>query len=198
MARSGQVDLRVEVFGNDAVEFCLHRPGADATAASHRSRLSSFALWCLSLVSVYTWRAWHWRNAGYVACATTLLALLLFHSSGAAIIEESVLVVPSLGVKLIRKRRNGSRTVKVRSYDSSFIDRSDICAVVVNEAITFSDVVYSVAFMVEDQASMVLAFETFRPRVAVVQQIFRELKTMLFPNGTKMRLPSSLVSPASS
>ncbi|KAF1317859.1 Phosphatidylinositol n-acetylglucosaminyltransferase subunit h, partial [Globisporangium splendens] len=168
MARSGQVDLRVEVFGNDAVEFCLHRSGADATTASHRSRLSSFALWCLSL------------------CPDGLNCFL-----------ESVLVVPSLGVKLIRKRRNGSRTVKVRSYDSSFIDRCDICAVVVNEAITFSDVVYSVAFMVEGQASMVLAFETFRPRVAVVQQIFRELKTMLFPNGTKMRLPSSLVSPAS-
>lgn len=43
--------------------------------------------------------------------------------------------------------------------DTQFIDQSDICAVVLNEAITFNDVVYYLAFMVEGQTDMVLAYE---------------------------------------
>lgn len=40
-----------------------------------------------------------------------------------------------------------------------FIDQCDISAVIVNEAITFNDVVYYIAFMIEGQDAMVLAYE---------------------------------------
>lgn len=40
-----------------------------------------------------------------------------------------------------------------------FIDQCDISAVIMNEAITFNDVVYYIAFMIEGQDSMVLAYE---------------------------------------
>lgn len=42
---------------------------------------------------------------------------------------------------------------------AQFIDQCDITAVIVNEAITFNNVVYYIAFMIEGQDSMVLAYE---------------------------------------
>jgi hypothetical protein len=71
--------------------------------------------------------------------------------------SESVLVVPSLGVQLSRRTRNGATTQR-------FIDASDISAVVVNEGFVFSDVVYYIAFMVHSKGEMVLAFEVGRDR----------------------------------
>lgn len=40
-----------------------------------------------------------------------------------------------------------------------FVDLDKICGVAVNEAITFSNVVYSLVLMVEGQSDMVLPFE---------------------------------------
>ncbi|TYZ64409.1 hypothetical protein PybrP1_007708 [[Pythium] brassicae (nom. inval.)] len=124
----------------------------------------------------------HWR---------LFFLLVAAWRAATAVVEESLLLVPSLGVKLSTRRRNGAVSVR-------FLDQSDICAVILNEAIVFNDVVYYLAFMVEGQDSMVLAYEAFRPRVAVLQQIFCEVKGALFPDNDgdgatrRMRLPSSI------
>ncbi|UIZ22216.1 hypothetical protein KXD40_005239 [Peronospora effusa] len=75
-----------------------------------------------------------------------------------------------------------------------FVDLDTICGVAVNEAITFSNVVYSLVLMVEGQSDMVLPFKTFRPRVTVLQDIYHETKLLLFPNGSdrKMCLPNDV------
>ncbi|RLN89725.1 hypothetical protein BBJ28_00023688 [Nothophytophthora sp. Chile5] len=146
-------------------------------------------------------------------------------------LTEAMLVVPALGVKLSKRRRNGATSSEVRTYShesggfcllsklsvvSQFVDLSTICAVAVNEAITFSNVVNSLVFMVQGQQEMLLPFEltallpcldagwvmeqTFRPRIAVLQEIYRETKTLLFPDedgGRKMHLPEE-IAPASS
>lgn len=95
---------------------------------------------------------------------------------------EALLVVPSLGVQLRKTRRNGATFTKVlagQSYLSprvvtavgslvrlvrfQFVDARAICAVVIHEAITFADVPYLLAFMVDGQEdNMLLAFEVDR------------------------------------
>jgi hypothetical protein len=83
-----------------------------------------------------------------------------------------MLVVPALGVKLSKRRRNGAVSSKVRLRAEwacssefncvwlwQFVDLEKICGVAVNEAITFSNVVYSLVIMVEGQSDMVLPFE---------------------------------------
>ncbi|KAG7395546.1 hypothetical protein PHYBOEH_003635 [Phytophthora boehmeriae] len=97
-----------------------------------------------------------------------------------------MLVVPALGVRLSQRRRNGAVT-------SRFVDLDKICGVAVNEAITFSNVVYSLVLMVQGEKDMVLPFKTFRPRVAILQEIYLETKKLLFPDGSrKMRLPDDI------
>lgn len=83
MASSNQVDLRVEVYGNGAVEYCLHRP-SDA----QKSRLSVF-WWCIASVSLASFSVWQaWCNAVvYVSVASALVALFMYKSAGTAIIQ---------------------------------------------------------------------------------------------------------------
>lgn len=118
------------------------------------------------------------------------LAAFIFQVTGKVIVEESMLVVPALGVKLSKRRRNGV-------VSSKFVYLDQICGVAVNEAITFSNVVYSLVLMIETQSDMVLPFEAFRPRVSVLQEIYQETKTLLFPNGSdrKMHLPHGVAPP---
>ncbi|ETV93983.1 hypothetical protein, variant 1 [Aphanomyces invadans] len=71
------------------------------------------------------------------------------------VVEESLLVIPQIGVQLRKKQRNGHETFM-------FIEATRIKAVVINEAISFSDVIYYLAFLVEDEHKMVLAFEVCR------------------------------------
>ncbi|KAI9916390.1 hypothetical protein PsorP6_018103 [Peronosclerospora sorghi] len=72
-----------------------------------------------------------------------------------------------------------------------FVDLDVIAGVAVTEAITFSNVVYSLVLMVEGQRDMEVPFETFRPRIAVLQDIYLETRALLFPSGSDrtMRLP---------
>ncbi|KAG3003905.1 hypothetical protein PC123_g19649 [Phytophthora cactorum] len=138
------------------------------------------------VLSTVEWRV----SSSYRLLLGLLLAVLaawVFQASGNVIVEESMLVVPALGVKLSKRRRSGA-------VSSKFVDLEKICGVAVNEAITFATVVYSLVLMVEGQSDMVLPFEKFRPRVAVLQDIYQETKMLLFPNGSerKMRLPGGV------
>ncbi|TMW62172.1 hypothetical protein Poli38472_009665 [Pythium oligandrum] len=175
----GQVDLAINVFGAQAVEFAL----GDADKQGYGLKVLMSLLWLGVGAAAYVWYENKQQLALYGAVGVALLAVALSSISGSAIVQESVLVTPSLGVQLAKRRRNGTTAVR-------FVDRSEIRAVVVNEAIVFNDVVYYIALMTEKDDNMVLVFEHFRPRVAILQQVFQHMQTTLFPeDAEKMRLP---------
>jgi hypothetical protein len=66
--------------------------------------------------------------------------------------EESLLVVQELGVQLNTAYFNGRQR-------SKFLDLHTIGAVVLNEGISFFEVIFYMAFVIEGQPEMVLAFE---------------------------------------
>ncbi|KAG7386528.1 hypothetical protein PHYPSEUDO_015538 [Phytophthora pseudosyringae] len=187
MSRADEVVLCVRAYGQQGVEFALSGP------KSYEKRGS--ATWWLIVVlllgssGVLSTAEWGVSSSYPLVLGLVLAALAawIFQASGSVIVEESMLVVPALGVKLSKRRRSGA-------VSSKFVDLEKICGVAVNEAITFSNVVYSLVLMVEGQSDMVLPFETFRPRVALLQDIYQETKMLLFPSDSdrKMRLPDGV------
>ncbi|EGZ07438.1 hypothetical protein PHYSODRAFT_528725 [Phytophthora sojae] len=185
MSRADEVVLRVRAYGQQGVEFALSGPKSNERRGQATWWLiSALVLSSGALLSSVEWGVSSPSSVLVLGLVLAALAVWVFQATGNVIVEESMLVVPALGVKLSKKRRNGAVT-------SKFVDVEKICGVAVNEAITFSNVVYSLVLMVEGQSDMVLPFETFRPRVTMLQEIYQETKTLLFPNGgdRKMRLP---------
>ncbi|KAK1937735.1 Phosphatidylinositol N-acetylglucosaminyltransferase subunit H [Phytophthora citrophthora] len=187
MSRADKVDLRVRAYGHQGVEFALSGPKSDENRGS-------FIWWLIAVLlfasgGVLSTVEWGVSSRCHLVLGVLLVisAAWVFQASGSVVVEESMLVVPALGVKLSKRRRSGA-------VSSKFVDLDKICGVAVNEAITFSDVVYSFVLMVRGQSDMVLPFETFRPRIAVLQDIYRESKALLFPNtgDRKMRLPDGV------
>ncbi|POM74359.1 Phosphatidylinositol glycan, class H [Phytophthora palmivora] len=187
MSGVDKVMLHVRAYGQQGVEFALSGP------KSYEKR-GSATWWLIGVLLVSSGAVlstFEWGVSSpfrpLLGLMVAALAVWIFQATGNVIVEEAMLVVPALGVKLSKKRRSGA-------VNSKFVDLDKICGVAVNEAITFSNVVYSLVLMVEGQSDMVLPFETFRPRVAVLQDIYQETKALLFPNGSdrKMRLPDDV------
>lgn len=84
MAHAAQVDLRVQVHGDQAVEFTLHRP-RDA----HKSCVSALC-WFFAGVSAalaYAWHTWQSHSAFRTSALAAVFAVLAYRSATAAIIE---------------------------------------------------------------------------------------------------------------
>ncbi|KAL4166985.1 hypothetical protein KRP22_012472 [Phytophthora ramorum] len=187
MPRVEDVVLRVRVYGQQGVDFALSGPKSyEKRGTSTWGLIAVLLFTCVGVLSTFKWGASS-PSRLVVALLLAAVAAWVFQASGNVIVEEAMLVVPALGVKLSQRRRNGAVV-------SKFVDLEKISGVAVNEAISFSNVVYSLVLMVEGQNDMVLPFETFRPRVAVVQEIYQETKKLLFPNGSdrKMQLPTAV------
>lgn len=187
MSRASDVVLHVRAYGQQGLEFALSVPKSD----ENRQTVTWWSIVVLGLSSGGVLLTAEWGvSSSYRILVGLILATLaawLYIVSGSVIVEESMLVVPALGVKLSKKRRSGA-------VNSTFVDIQTICGVAVNEAITFSSVVYSLVLMVKGQSDMVLPFQTFRPRVAVLQEIYLMTRTLLFPDGCDrtMRLPDGV------
>ncbi|OQR97235.1 hypothetical protein ACHHYP_12339 [Achlya hypogyna] len=195
------MDLRITNFGTDAREYTLASSRGSATDA--KTLLSVLGLigsaTLITLLYVFTIPTLApligpdyatllplptaaARHDVLTFLVPFYVVLTLFKSSfGGTIVEESVLVIPEIGVQLRKKRRNGSEKFM-------FIEAKCIRAVVINEAITFADVIYYMAFLVQNEPKMILAFESFRPRVAALHKIFAGTKTLLFPDDSKMTM----------
>ncbi|TDH72209.1 hypothetical protein CCR75_004280 [Bremia lactucae] len=148
---ASKVVLRVRTYGQQGIEFALSGP------MSHEKR--SIGLWSLIVVfflsSGGVLSTIRWDVSSSRLLLGLLLALLTattYYGSGRVIVEESMLVVPTLGVKLSKRRRSGAIT-------SEFVDLEIICGVAVTEAITFSNVVYLLVLLVEGQSDMTLPFQ---------------------------------------
>ncbi|KAF0702999.1 Aste57867_7719 [Aphanomyces stellatus] len=195
------MDLRITNYGTDAREYTLLSKVSSSRDYSAAFALLSF-VFNATLLSVayivaiptllpFIGKSCHsWcpvlppDNRQYVLWTITPLLVLCFvfkTSFGSTIIEESLLVIPQIGVQLRKKQRNGHENFM-------FIEAKCIKAIVINEAISFSDVIYYLAFLVQDESKMVLAFDTFRPRVVALQKIYSGTKHLLFPDDTKMSM----------
>eukprot|EP00474_Spongospora_subterranea_P010319 CRZ10777.1 hypothetical protein [Spongospora subterranea] len=78
--------------------------------------------------------------------------------------EETLLVVQELGVQITRKSFSGKES-------HVFIDKDKISSIVINEGITMFRVIYYMAFIVNGQSDMVLAFNLL-PRMGVLLPIY--------------------------
>ena len=79
--------------------------------------------------------------------------------------EESLIVIQELGVEMRTKFRSGTEAYR-------FIEKAEISDIIINEGITFSRVVYYMAFIVQNQDKLVVAFEHFNPGLQVLQTIY--------------------------
>ncbi|CAI5729808.1 unnamed protein product [Hyaloperonospora brassicae] len=188
MPQRDQVVLRVRAYGQEGLEFALS--GVNISEKRYTAvycLISAFVLVVGGLLSSIEWDVIPSARLFVGLLLLTFSAAWITKATGRVIVEEAMLVVPSLGVRLSKKHRSGE-------LSSKFVDLDKICGVAVNEAITFSSVVYSLVLMVEGQDDMVLPFETFQPQVAVLQEIFLETKRLLFPVGSdrQPRLPTDI------
>jgi hypothetical protein len=85
----------------------------------------------------------------YILAAAWLLYQL--HHSMNTVVEESMLVMQDLGVQLTTRYRSGKET-------HTFIDKSKITSVIINEGITLYHTIYYMSFIVQEKDKMVLAF----------------------------------------
>lgn len=88
------------------------------------------------------------------------------------LMPESLLVIQQMGVQF--------QSVDVLGRQNcSFIAHSDITDVIINEAVTFSDVFYYVSFLIKGKNHMVLAFREIRPRLEVSLKVYHGTLSIL-------------------
>ncbi|OQR91295.1 hypothetical protein THRCLA_09046 [Thraustotheca clavata] len=178
------MELRINNFGTDAREYtlCDGRRG-ESNVFMSVLRLISFILLgitCYGMIMRYILKKASFANEFvFGLIGLYLMTSILKSIYGGKIVEESVLVIPQIGVQLRKKQQNGNEKFM-------FLEAKCINAVVINEAITFADVIYYMAFLVQNESKMILAFETFRPRVNALEKIFLGTKALLFPDDSKM------------
>jgi hypothetical protein len=108
-----------------------------------------------------------------------VLALLLLAArvAGAGAGEEQrVLAVRGLGLALTDLR--GGAVVR-----RSFVPARALRSILVNEGIQRCDVAFYLACVVAGRDSLLLLFETARPRLPVLAKIHRELDAVMFSRG---------------
>jgi len=98
--------------------------------------------------------------------------------------EESLLVIRDIGIETKTKYYSGR--VKNR-----FIDKSKITAIIINEGFRFHSVISYMAFIVENKSKMVLAFESFFPKLNVLLKIYNGTRAVIFdePETVESSLP---------
>ncbi|KAK3244942.1 hypothetical protein CYMTET_45469 [Cymbomonas tetramitiformis] len=97
--------------------------------------------------------------------------LLLYWRRG--VHSESVIVAPKYGIQLCTRFRSG--VVK-----QHFIDVSTLQSCFINEAITTVNVEFYLAFLVEGENTLLLAYPTLRPRLELLKQVYGAVQSTVF------------------
>eukprot|EP01114_Cavostelium_apophysatum_P000367 TRINITY_DN10343_c0_g1_i1.p1 TRINITY_DN10343_c0_g1~~TRINITY_DN10343_c0_g1_i1.p1 ORF type:complete len:163 (+),score=16.66 TRINITY_DN10343_c0_g1_i1:45-533(+) len=100
-----------------------------------------------------------------------LIAFRIFRRR-AQIKEESLTVFRELGVQLCCKTFGGSES-------HTFIEKSQIDAIIINEAVRFHSIVYCMAFIVKGQNTLTLAFQNTMPKLKELLPIFRKSRALI-------------------
>lgn len=129
--------------------------------------LSMAAVSTVATLTVITASA-QWLLQVLVSCATATCLLLYANQP----VEESVEVVEGVGVVLRTRRRHGG-------WRSELIDIERVRAVIINEAVTTTDVQFYLAFVLHDAAEMAVAFPNLLPRLEALQPIYQAVHGLL-------------------
>jgi len=89
------------------------------------------------------------------------------------VIEESLIVIRDLGVQLETKYASGKRTHR-------FIDKRTIKSIIINEGIKSYNFIFYMAFIVEGNNKMILAFSSLYPRLKMLIPIYRGTRAIIF------------------
>jgi len=154
--------------GAAAVEVSLRRVDGGARWASAAAALAAAA--AAAVAAAAGARA----AAGAALCV--LAMLLLASRGGGAGEEQRVLAVRGLGLALTDLR--GGAVVR-----RSFVPARALRSILVNEGIQRCDVAFYLACVVAGRDSLLLLFETARPRLPVLAKIHRELDAVMFSRG---------------
>jgi len=100
------------------------------------------------------------------------ISLSLWFRKG-EVIEESLIVIRDLGVQLETKYRSGKQT-------HLFIDKRRIKSIIINEGIKSYNFIFYMAFIVEGNNRMILAFHTLFPRLNTLIPVYRGTRAIMF------------------
>ncbi|CAM9856141.1 unnamed protein product [Discosporangium mesarthrocarpum] len=110
---------------------------------------------------------------GILGLGIVLVCLLWSFQHRLIVKEESLLVIPDLGVQIATKYADGRETTQ-------FLDRAKIKEVLINEGITMQRVIFYMAFIVVGQDEMVVPFNNLKPRLDVLAEIYRGTRALIF------------------
>jgi len=88
-------------------------------------------------------------------------------------LEESLVVIRDLGVQLETKYLSGKKTHR-------FIEKQRIKSIIINEVIKSYNFIFYMAFVVEGNDRMILAFHTLFPRLKTLLPIYRGTRSIIF------------------
>ena len=80
------------------------------------------------------------------------------------------MICRGLGVQLTTQYRSGRQT-------SHFIEQSAIASVFIHEAMELHRVVFYLALEVQQESDLVVVFPSMRPQLAILQSVYRNLRT---------------------
>jgi phosphatidylinositol glycan class H protein len=104
-----------------------------------------------------------------VPVALLLLRMYIFF---AKTIEERVMVIKGYGIFGESRSRLGPAA-------QFFIAKQNIKHIIINEGITFADIIFYLAVVVAGQDKMVVLFDSLRPKLPILSEVWRDATTSL-------------------
>eukprot|EP00026_Physarum_polycephalum_P016373 Phypoly_transcript_17262.p1 GENE.Phypoly_transcript_17262~~Phypoly_transcript_17262.p1 ORF type:complete len:169 (+),score=1.11 Phypoly_transcript_17262:129-635(+) len=134
--------------------------------------LFDYSLGALS-ISCFLYQVIYNRTISFVAIFCTLLIIIhvLFRMN--SVVEESLLVIRDTGVQLTKRYFNGRQK-------HLFIDKTLINAILINEGASRFQFIFYMAFKVQHERRLILAFEDLIPRINVLLQIYQGTRSIIF------------------
>jgi len=112
------------------------------------------------------------RNNLFWICFLVFLSLKIIYRRN-QVKEETLMAIRELGVQLSTKYYSGLET-------HLFIDKKKIKSLIINEGIHFHAIIFYLAFIVEGQSKMILAFQNMLPKLKDLLPIYRGTRCIIF------------------
>eukprot|EP01084_Bolivina_argentea_P241720 405703_1 len=107
------------------------------------------------------------------AIAGIVIIIALIRMNHRRVIEETVIIVPGLGISIQKRLQSGVL------HNSDFIHVSSMEAVVIHEGFFHGRVVYFLAIVVKGRDELVIMFKNFLPRLEILKPVYKKLREHL-------------------
>lgn len=185
--RQGILTLHITPYTAGIVDYTVEQPGRSWRLSA---ALSAVGLACIWLTSVMQWTSGmlHIQHPLLLpAVASAALLYLTVQFQLQAVVRESILVLPGIGIQLTKYRHTvrSLLTHNTHSYcmtSQTFVPASSIHSILLNEGFHRSRVIYYLAIVVHGSSTMLMPFECSMPRLQLLQTVW---------NGILDRMPAS-------